>query len=571
VSLYAAIELSPGQAAEALSRLRDEGYLREVSGDLEFRNELIRAQAYYAVAGPTRQHLHRRVAELLVQSHSEDDKAINLEIAWHHLRGGDVDRAVPFAIEGAEAVLAVGAPHGAEEILKAIVDLGPRETNSPRLRLLLARALVDQSKTGSTLSIIEQLMREGGLTLNDQAEVAMLRASAEFLLNSEPGEKYCEVARTALGFADRTGDPNLISRALFECARAGTEQGLTELISIAEEGIEQLQKSVDISSIPVAVVTQAYCRLFRMDSAECLRDLQKTVKANSKTANAAQRALIYSAMGFASFNLCRLKEALDAMLTAFELSKRVGDDARMSLMASNLCIVQHTRGFYDEAVKWGEMSVTLGEASNSSALQMSYTNLLDAYVLVGRESAAVACMDRARDWLVPKRRWKFHFGFLVVSAAYALIRGNTSLALDIIGHLEAIGRDREEGVPMPGPYWKLRIFKSAHLGTPEEAQHLVRSSTALFRDKCPLHYLDVLAAKAWLETRVNGKNTPETLSELRVFENVGALGRRALLTAQGFLMPLPSRGSGDGFASRANVPVLRRSTNESGVPQKPTR
>src|SRR5947208_14476315 len=31
VGLYAAIDLSPGQAAEALSRLRDEGYLREVS------------------------------------------------------------------------------------------------------------------------------------------------------------------------------------------------------------------------------------------------------------------------------------------------------------------------------------------------------------------------------------------------------------------------------------------------------------------------------------------------------------------------------------------------------------
>src|SRR6266540_634280 len=85
VALYEAIELSPGQAAEALSRLRDEGYLREVSGDLEFRNELIRAQAYYAVAGATRQHLHRRVADLLTQTQQLDDKAVSFEIAWHHL------------------------------------------------------------------------------------------------------------------------------------------------------------------------------------------------------------------------------------------------------------------------------------------------------------------------------------------------------------------------------------------------------------------------------------------------------------------------------------------------------
>src|SRR6267142_2351215 len=123
VDLYAAIDLSSGQAAEALSRLREEGYLREVSGDLEFRNELIRAQAYYAVAGTTRQHLHRCVADLLVHSHPTGDKALRLEIAWHYLRGGDVSSAVPFAIEGADAMLAVGAPHGAEEILSALVDL----------------------------------------------------------------------------------------------------------------------------------------------------------------------------------------------------------------------------------------------------------------------------------------------------------------------------------------------------------------------------------------------------------------------------------------------------------------
>ncbi len=64
LSLYAAVECPPGAAGEALSRLREQGMLREVRGDLEFRNELLRAQAYYAIAAPARQHLHRRVAEL---------------------------------------------------------------------------------------------------------------------------------------------------------------------------------------------------------------------------------------------------------------------------------------------------------------------------------------------------------------------------------------------------------------------------------------------------------------------------------------------------------------------------
>src|SRR5260370_42042830 len=58
--LYAVVELSPAAAGEALARLMEEGMLREVQGGLEFRTELIRAQAYYAVAGPELRQLHRR-------------------------------------------------------------------------------------------------------------------------------------------------------------------------------------------------------------------------------------------------------------------------------------------------------------------------------------------------------------------------------------------------------------------------------------------------------------------------------------------------------------------------------
>ncbi len=95
LSLYAAVEAPPGAAGEALSRLRDGGMLREVRGDLEFRNELLRAQAYYSIAAPARQHLHRRVAELLAARPTDLQRALQLEIAWHFLRGGDGERAAP--------------------------------------------------------------------------------------------------------------------------------------------------------------------------------------------------------------------------------------------------------------------------------------------------------------------------------------------------------------------------------------------------------------------------------------------------------------------------------------------
>jgi len=176
----------------------------------------------------------------------------------------------------------------------------------------------------------------------------------------------------------------------------------------------------------------------------------------------------------------------------------------------------------------------------------------DAYVLVGREGDAIASIERARELLVPTRRWKFHCGFLEVNAAFSLVRGNIGLALDLIGQLEVLSLGKERAVPIPGAYWKLRVFKEAHLGSLEEAYRLAQDASKQFRDVSPLHYLDILAARAWLEIRMNGENRPETLRDLCIFEELGAIGRKELLTAQGFLRP--ARNNAIAESRSASVP-----------------
>src|SRR5207253_15347 len=109
VPLYRVVGLAPAAAGGALSRLGEEGVLREVDGGLEFRNELIRAQAYYAVAGPARQYLHRGLGEVLEERRGEVRGSANLEVAWHFLRGGAPNRAASSAITGAEAAISAGA------------------------------------------------------------------------------------------------------------------------------------------------------------------------------------------------------------------------------------------------------------------------------------------------------------------------------------------------------------------------------------------------------------------------------------------------------------------------------
>jgi tetratricopeptide (TPR) repeat protein len=542
VNLYSAVELSAGQAAEALSRLRDERYLRDVSGDLEFRNELIRAQAYYAIAGATRQHLHRKVAQLLTQNHSRGDKTICLEIAWHHLRGGDVGGAIPFAIEGAEAVLSVGAPHGAQEILEAVLATEQQLDRGKELRLLLAKALVDQSKGSAAVPIIEQLSQESLLDSRDRAEIAMLRATAEFQSNRESGERYTEAARAALEAAKNTGDGTLIAKALFECARAGAEQGISSLIGTAEEEIDALAKSIDFRTVPMAILTKAFCRFSLGYPRDALTELRRYLELNSPNANAAELAFLYSGMGIASHFVGQMNDALNSHLAALSLAKRVGDDARISIIAGNLCTIYMNRADYDESIRYGLISVQHGESAASSGLLISYTNLIDPYMLIGRENSALECLEKAREWLGPERRWKLHLTFLIEAASFALMRHNTGLALDFISQLESVARGREDAVLMPGVYWKMRTFKMAHTGRMDDALAALASQGSVWKRNAIFHYMDIVAARAWLETRERGVLTPETTRELRLFDDLDLRGRKQLLTLQGFLQPSANLG-----------------------------
>jgi DNA-binding SARP family transcriptional activator/tetratricopeptide (TPR) repeat protein len=536
VGLYAGIGLSAGSALEALSRLRDEGYLREVSGELEFRNELIRAQAYYSVPGAIRQRLHRRVAGLLAAEHPKGDRSICLEVAWHHLRGGNVALALPFAIDGAEAVLGVGVPHAAEEILKAILSAEPPPKNTENLELLLAKALIDQSKAEQASPLIEKLSSSHATTPRESAQIAMLRASAEFLLSRGQGPKYCEAARLALVAAKKTGDGQLIAQALFECARAGTEEGILDLLQTAEREADELEKAPG-PIVPMAFLTKAYCRFFLGDPSQARDILHRGLQTTKDNANAAQIALIHSGLGISNHFLCRFEEAYQEHLTALELTRRVGDDGRLCTIAANLCTTLMNRGDYDEAIRYGRMSVECGESSANSTLVISYTNLIDPYMLLGKQSEAVDCLEKATKWMGPERRWKLRLQFLIEAASFALVQRNMALAIDLIEQIERLAHNRETAVAMPGAYWKLKLFRRATLGHWQEAYDAASLLVQRWRTSYTFPYLDLIALKAWMERTKSGAVEGETNEQLQAFSRLGAKGKRQLLVLQGFLEP----------------------------------
>jgi len=218
LDLYSASDISQGQAAEALSRLKEDGLLREVRGDLEFRNELIRAQAYYSIAGPIRQSLHVRVANLLAKS-ANDAGVPNLEVGWHYLRGSAPQTAAAFGIAGAEEALAAGAPAEAQRILEALLSFDQEPSSAKAMRLLLSKAFLDRSNALKARPVLESLEQLDTLTLRERAETTRLISAAEFLLAKSPRNLRIAAAKTALDAARETGDTELLLRALLEYAR----------------------------------------------------------------------------------------------------------------------------------------------------------------------------------------------------------------------------------------------------------------------------------------------------------------------------------------------------------------
>jgi predicted ATPase len=531
LELYAASDVTPGQAAEALSRLRDDGFLREVRGDLEFRNELIRAQAYYSIAGPIRQNLHARVGQLLSQRQQKPN-APNLEIGWHYLRGGLPTVAQSFGISGAEDALSAGAPAEAQQMLEALLSFEHEEKVGKQMQLLLAKALLDRSNASQAMPHLEALLQCGDLNHRDRAEVTRLRSNAEFLLAKSPKNLRVAAARLALEAARQTDDTDLILRALLEYARTcknlGDENGIHEVRCETKRIIEASpQRSA-------AYLTIAYCDFYTYEMRSALLALEKAAELNGR--NLAQLAFIHNGIGSCYHHLCDFARAQEHLRKGVEIAERIGDDSRASRILANLSLVCTTIARYDEAIQLGRRSVELGRRNgNQPELVTSYTNLSDAYLLTGDRERATDCLEKAKEWLATHNDWYMSVVFLLENASKALAAGNVSLALNIKSEVDKLTVTTQRLYVQGGLNVKLDVLRALHDEGPDSAQQLVSYRKSFFRDRVPLFYLDAVAVAAWLERLTTGGYSSATAEELSLFERWGAIGKRALLEAQGFL------------------------------------
>ena len=532
--LYQVIGCTEAEALYQLAQLLEVHLLRDVAGALEFRNELIRVHSYYEIPSTVRLELHRRIGSVL-EGESNTDRQNDLEIAWHYILGRAPDRAVPFAISGADQSLQAGAPREAEMILR---QLSHEEVpfDSTAIQLLLGSALIGQSKAEEALPYLESSLSNERANKTQIAQAARLYASAMYLLNRNSTAKHSEMANRAVRIARECGDKALLAHALLESARAGVESGDEGMIRGSRDELRRAVILPDSDAPSIAFHAEAFCSYYLLDVNDAADAAAKAVMGLSKEGNISELALAYTGLGNCMTAMCRLREGEVAFQAALGLSQKIGDDSRVSILCSNIAASKLISGQMADAIEYGERSLAVASrAPSQPVLPKTLSNLAFAYLLAGDPGRARDCYASSQQWIRDGRSWAITVTYWCESASFELALGSPEEALKLIANAvrESVGRSR--WFVSPGTLERLRVCLTYHTEGADVARSLADSHLARFRHRHRMAYLDAVAASAWIERVTMGCYSDSTQRELLLFETLGCEGKRATLAAQGFL------------------------------------
>jgi tetratricopeptide (TPR) repeat protein len=509
--------------------------LREVAGNLEFRNELIRAHAYYEVPSTVRLEMHRRIGSML-QIRGGSGEQNDLEIAWHFILGRDPTSAVPHAITGAEHSLRAGAAREAELLLRHLVREELREVSAKHIQLLLGSALMLQSKAEEALPYLESLLSDDHVSKPQVAQAAGLFASAMYLLNRDSSARHSEMAERAVQIARECNDKDLLAHALFESARAGVESGNAAL---TQRVFGELQSAIEkwpVDAPPIAYHAHAYCSYYLSRMVEACESAERAVKRLTHNGNLAELAMALTGLGNCMTAVCRFEEARNAYNLALKYARKVGDDCRISSVMCNLAALHLLRGEIEASIAAGQESLAIGKrAPAQPTLLKTWSNLVYAHVLSGEIDCAQAHVAAWQQWIQNGRSWAARLEFCCNLACMELVLGNTTEALRLTQTIDRESQGRDSLVLNQGTLERLRVFSTYHTKGAESARQLAVKFMERFKGQNLLAYLDALAAFAWTEKKSTGRYSELTANELQLFVQLGLHGKRGILIAEGYL------------------------------------
>jgi tetratricopeptide (TPR) repeat protein len=404
LAMYSLASLSMGQTMAGLAQLTDLRVLRDSTRGLEFVNELVRAYVYSSVPSTVRKALHGAIANRLLADEGTLAQSSGLEVAWHCLRAGRQEQALPHLLRGARQAMRQGAPHVAE---RALVSALPplSESDTSQILLLLAEALQEQGRWRESIDYLNALAASKTTELDWRAVV--LKAVARLNL----GASLAQETRAELPLLTTILRESADGRTRVAAARVAAHFASADRDSSAAERLLPLvskisSEDLDEDALGQLALTRGMLLWLTGRPNDSYDEVQSAVEALRRKGTG-NIVAVQLAIGLGSLRMHqgRYSEALVHYHLALEMAARLGNDTLLAAVFGNLAIchgrlgnpIEQLRYSMDAPKPWG------AEFGGFVEVQLTYSLAL-SLILLNRSDEAIASiahLDRRLQGALP--------------------------------------------------------------------------------------------------------------------------------------------------------------------------
>jgi tetratricopeptide (TPR) repeat protein len=280
-------------------------------------------------------------------------------LAWHCIRAGRQEQAIPFLLAGAREAMQCGAPHETELALSTALPTLPLDT-AAEARLLIVEAIQEQGRWDESLEVLQTSETD----LQQPVRVAILKARVAVQRWSLTASEYDRIRRAMLAIADGSSDPLTRLRAVQVAAQTLNELRSVEAACEVLSSIDRLTStSFNRHELIERGIARAKALFFKGDRLASIAEVGTLLGgagAAPRPANGTTLNLCVSA-GAISVAAGNYYEALAHYAEAYRLAIRLGRQDGAASAAGNLSLCYFRTGETSEQLRWAETCLQLGE------------------------------------------------------------------------------------------------------------------------------------------------------------------------------------------------------------------
>ena len=411
------------EVEDALERIRRAHRLIDEGGEVEFsdgsvgtRYRFVHAlyqNALYSEVAPSRKAaFHRKAAARLAALHASDESRIAGTLALHFERGRDYRAAVDQCIAAGNNALTVYAPAQAIDYytrgleLVAKLPVGERFEREVTARYKRTEAYLSARILEDALRDCEAVLALARSASREDWECRSLNALGLIYNYARQPERMSDCAIQSLAIAARLGDRALQAEAKALLANSRMVVGeLNEAQLLFGQAIHEARLLRHVPALLHALTYGGVARFFRTeyDEAERLETEAAAVAAESRDGFYLALSLFY--LGLSRANSGNVGAAFQALLEAFELAKRNGNQIALSRVPNGIGWLWREIGDITQAMEFNQLCVeTARKTKAAEAEANAHINLIYDFLAVDQPSKALESMKKVEP-LFERERW----------------------------------------------------------------------------------------------------------------------------------------------------------------------